>query len=65
MSKAWQFIPLEKKHDRSSFNCGNEELNNYLKQYARQNDKSGINKTFVAVKVDTPLIIDGFLYHKL
>ena len=31
----WNFAPLEKKHDRSLFDCGNEELNNYLKRYAR------------------------------
>ncbi len=60
MSDCWKFIPLEKKHNRSSFDCGNKELNEYLKRYARQNDKSGINKTFIAVKSDTPLIIDGY-----
>lgn len=60
MNDSWKFIPLEKKHNRSSFDCGNEELNNYLKRYARQNDKSGINKTFVAVKADTPTFVDGY-----
>ena len=56
----WIFVPLEKKHDRSLFDCGNKELNNYLKHYAIQNDKLGINKTFVAVKPDTPLAVDGY-----
>lgn len=60
MNDFWKFIPLEKKHNRKDFDCGNRELNEYLKRYARQNDKSGINKTFVAVKSDTPLIIDGY-----
>ena len=60
MNDFWKFIPLEKKHDRKDFDCGNRELNEYLKRYARQNDKLGINKTFVAVKSDTPLIIDGY-----
>ena len=56
----WIFVPLEKKHDRSLFDCGNKELNNYLKHYAIQNDKLGINKTFVAVRSDTPVVIDGY-----
>lgn len=60
MNDFWKFIPLEKKHNRKNFDCGNWELNEYLKRYARQNDKSGINKTFVAVKSDTPVIIDGY-----
>lgn len=56
----WNFASLEKKHNRKDFDCGNEELNNYLKRYARQNDKLSINKTFVAVKPDTPLVVDGY-----
>ena len=56
----WIFVPLEKKHDRSLFDCGNAELNNYLKRYARQNDKLGINKTFVAINPDTPVVVDGY-----
>lgn len=56
----WDFVPLEKKHERKQFDCGNAVLNNYLKRYARQNDKLGINKTFVAVKPNTPSIIDGY-----
>jgi GNAT superfamily N-acetyltransferase len=59
-NSCWNFVPLEKKHNRKDFDCGNRELNIYLKQYARQNDKSGINKTFVATKTDTPLIINGY-----
>ena len=60
MNDFWKFIPLEKKHNRKDFDCGNRELNEYLKRYARQNDKSGINKTFIAVKSDTSVIIDGY-----
>ncbi len=56
----WNFVPLEKKHNRKQFDCGNQELNEYLKRYARQNDKLEINKTFVAIKSDTPLIINGY-----
>lgn len=59
-SSRWNFVPIQKKHKRSEFDCGNDELNQYLSRYARQNDAKGINKAFVATQSDTPLIIDGY-----
>lgn len=59
-SSRWDFIPLEKKHKRQEFDCGNDQLNQYLRRYARQNDAKGINKTFVAIQPDTPLVINGY-----
>lgn len=56
----WDFVPIQKKHKRSEFDCGNDELNQYLSRYARQNDAKGINKAFVATKPDVPLIVDGY-----
>lgn len=41
---------LSSKHDRSSFDCGEQSLNTYLKQYARQNDVKGLGRTYVAVE---------------
>ena len=40
---------LSKKHYRSEFNCGNEDLNYFLKNIARQHIRKGISKTFVLV----------------
>ena len=60
MSDYWNFVPLEKKHKRKEFDCGNDELNQYLKRYARQNDTKGINKAFVAIQPKIPLAIDGY-----
>ncbi len=60
MNNHWNFVSLEKKHKRKEFDCGNDELNQYLRQYARQNDTKGISKAFVATKVDTPLTINGY-----
>jgi GNAT superfamily N-acetyltransferase len=57
---AWNFVPIEKKHKRSEFDCGYLELNQYLSRYARQNHAGGINKAFVAIKSATPLKIDGY-----
>ncbi|MBU0677010.1 MAG: hypothetical protein KJ626_02750 [Verrucomicrobia bacterium] len=47
---AWEIVRLVKQHDRTSFDCGNEELNEYLRQYARVNDNNGITRTFVAAQ---------------
>ncbi|HEY9701824.1 MAG TPA: GNAT family N-acetyltransferase [Allocoleopsis sp.] len=39
----------EKRVIRDKFDCGIAELNEYLKKYAKQNDKKGIAKTWVAI----------------
>ncbi|NOX43433.1 MAG: GNAT family N-acetyltransferase [Gammaproteobacteria bacterium] len=41
--------PISKTHVRSQFSCGKPQLDLYLQQHARQNNKSNISKTFVAV----------------
>ena len=56
----WDFVPINKKHHRQNFDCGNLELNQYLSRYARQNHLKGINKAFVATKPDTSSTIDGY-----
>jgi len=38
---------LTKFHNRKNFDCGNDDLNNYLKNIARQHITKGISKTFV------------------
>ena len=40
---------LAKSHDRKSFFCGIGVLDDYLKQYALQNDKMGIASTYAAL----------------
>ncbi len=56
----WDFQPIDKKHDRSSFDCGYSILNDYLKKYARQNHLKGIAKTFVAISSSGELKVDGY-----
>lgn len=41
--------PLNTRHDRAEFDCGEPSLNEFLKLYARQNDSKGLGKTYVAV----------------
>lgn len=41
---------LTKAHDRSLFDCGVPALNDYLKQYALQNQKKHAARTYVATR---------------
>jgi len=43
-------VLLTKDHDRNSFDCGVSALNNYLKQYALQNQKKHAARTYVATR---------------
>jgi hypothetical protein len=56
----WNFVPIDKKHRRDSFDCGYAILNDYLKKYARQNHNRRIAKTFVAIPASGSLKIDGY-----
>lgn len=44
----WTIELIAKKHRRDDFDCGDAELNEYLRRYARQNTRSGVSRTFVA-----------------
>lgn len=39
--------PLNKDHERNGFDCGNNDLNNFLKKSARQAAEKGLSRTFV------------------
>jgi GNAT superfamily N-acetyltransferase len=41
--------PISKGHKRDTFDCGDPDLNAYLKTFARQNHESGGAKTFLAI----------------
>lgn len=45
----WHEEPIAKHHDKTSFDCGNQDLNHFLKQFARQNHEKGGAKTFLAL----------------
>lgn len=44
-----EVVRLRKTHRRDPFDCGAAELNQYLRKFARQNDRRGIGRTYVAV----------------
>lgn len=41
-------VPLSLHHDCSDFNCGNDELSNWLRQHAHDNDVARGSRCFVA-----------------
>lgn len=45
----WSIERLDKRHDRTAFDCGVAPLNNYLQHLASQHARKGISKTYVAV----------------
>lgn len=56
----WREEAIARHHDRSGFDCGSSELNDYLRKYARQNHESGGAKTFIAVPPDEPARVLGY-----
>ncbi len=56
----WSEAPIAKLHDRAAFDCGDTDLNLYLRKFARQNHESGGAKCFVATPSDAPARVLGF-----
>lgn len=53
----WVISPLDSSFDKSHFDCGNPQLNEFLKKYASQNVKKGYSLTFVATKPESKVIV--------
>ncbi|MEN9315566.1 MAG: hypothetical protein RIS35_1959 [Pseudomonadota bacterium] len=51
--------PLGKAHDRKRFDCGNEDLNRYLREQARQDADKHIAAPFVLSQPGSPVVL-GF-----
>lgn len=49
MNRDFVVEPLGRNHQRQNFDCGEESLNLFLRNFARQNSEKGLGKTFVAV----------------
>jgi ribosomal protein S18 acetylase RimI-like enzyme len=52
--------PLAGSHDRQGFDCGRQELNDWLRKVARQHQDKGLSKTFVAIREEAPERICGY-----
>ncbi len=55
-----QVLPLTGSHDRRGFDCGRQELNDWLRRVARQHQDKRLSKTFVAIREDAPNRICGY-----
>ncbi len=51
---------LSQEHNRADFDCGTDELNQYLKNVARQHLNKGMSRTFVLIDDTKPTEILGF-----
>jgi GNAT superfamily N-acetyltransferase len=57
---AWHEEPIAKRHDRATFDCGDDELNDFLRRYARKSHEKGGAKTILAVDDADNTHIFGF-----
>lgn len=55
-----EIVPLSRDHDRSGFDCGDNDLNAFLKATARQHDQKGVSRTFVLLDQKNSTEIMGF-----
>ena len=53
-------LPLTGSHDRQGFDCGRQELNDWLRQIAHQHQEKGLSRTFVATLEEYPDHICGY-----
>lgn len=60
MMPDWRVEPLTRSHDRERFDCGEPALDEYLARFARQNQESGVARTFVAVCDAEPTRVLGY-----
>lgn len=52
--------PINRSHNRRSFDCGSADINRYLQNTARQQSDKRISRTFVLVDSEHPFELLGF-----
>ena len=53
-------LPLNDRHDRKSFDCGDADLNGWFRQTAKQHKEKGVSSTFVAVADEASIEVLGY-----
>jgi len=56
----WHEEPISKSHDRKAFDCGDAQMNDFLRRFARQSHEQNAAKTFCAIDSGVPGKILGF-----
>ena len=46
----WDIQRLDRSHDKTSFDCGNPQLNEWLKRFAGQYERRDLSRTYVALQ---------------
>jgi GNAT superfamily N-acetyltransferase len=57
---ATRVVPLETTHEVNEFDCGDSDLNVFLRTTARQHQRKFISKTYVLIDDDAPTAVMGF-----
>ncbi len=57
---AWHEEAITRQHDRETFDCGEEALNEFLRRHARKSHELGDAKTFLAIDDADSKTIHGF-----
>lgn len=60
MLPIWHEEPISKHHDRSTFDCGDTALNQFLQNHARQSHEKGGAKTYLATSEKDNKIVLGY-----
>ena len=56
----WREEVIAKSHHRHAFDCGDAEVNDFLRRYARLSHEQSASKTFCAIDIETPSRVIGF-----
>ena len=48
---------ITKRHNTRQFDCGEADLNGFLKQFALKNDANDVGRTYVAVRIDSSDVV--------
>lgn len=56
---AADIMPLGRRHDRASLDCGDPALDEFFRRHAGQNQERGISRTYVATRRDDSRVL-GF-----
>lgn len=60
MLPTWYEEPIGKSHDRSTFDCGDAALNQFLRLHARQSHEKGAAKTYLAIADEVSKTVIGY-----
>lgn len=55
----WKIERILKQHQRTTFSCGHQTLDEFLSRHARQNDAAGLGRTYVATEQED-LVVRGY-----